>query len=498
LPSRLLKTNAITEFGDFQTPLSLARNAVRVLRALAIRPRAILEPTCGRGAFLAAAAAKFPHVRTIVGVDINGEHLDAAASVLRRSRRRVDLLRGDFFRFDWQSLVTKENGPWLIVGNPPWVTNATLGAIASDNVPKKSNLHGARGIDAITGKSNFDISEWMILRYLDWLDGAPGAVAVLCKTMVARKVLRYVWGMDAGLRSARIYKIDSLAHFGAAVDACFLVLELEPRARAACCDVYDSLEALEPIETLRLAHGHIITDIATFDRHRHLLGPDNRYVWRSGIKHDCAKVMELTPIGDRYRNALGELVALEGQFLFPLLKTSDIGNGRSEPRVAVIVTQRRVGEDTDSIRSSAPKTWAYLARHATRFDKRGSAIYRGKPSFSIFGVGPYTFAPWKVAISALYKRLQFVKVGPSHGRPVVFDDTVYFLPCASEDEASFIETLLTSELTHAFFHSMIHWDVKRPITIDILKRLSLRKLASTLGLAATYDRFQRAAETSHV
>ena len=166
--------------------------------------------------------------------------------------------------------------------------------------------------------------------------------------------------------------------------------------------------------------------------------------------------------------------------------------------MAVIVTQRRVGEDTDSIRSSAPKTWAYLARHATRFDKRGSAIYRGKPSFSIFGVGPYTFAPWKVAISALYKRLQFVKVGPSHGRPVVFDDTVYFLPCASEDEASFIETLLTSELTHAFFHSMIHWDVKRPITIDILKRLSLRKLASTLGLAATYDRFQRAAETSHV
>src|SRR5262249_44263890 len=147
-----------------------------------------------------------------------------------------------------------------------------LGAMASGNVPRKSNLQRMRGIEAITGKSNFDVSEWMLLRYLDWLDGAIGVVAVLCKTMVARNVLRYIWKTDTGLRSARIYKIDALEHFGAAVDACFLVLELESKSRACRCDVFGSLEAREPVAALELADGHIVADIAMFRRHRQLLG----------------------------------------------------------------------------------------------------------------------------------------------------------------------------------------------------------------------------------
>lgn len=53
-------------------------------------------------------------------------------------------------------------------------------------------------------------------------------------------------------------------------------------------------------------------------------------------------------------------------------------------------------------------------------------IYRGKPRFSVFGVGDYTFAPWKVAVSGFYQVPRFVKVGPMGGKPVVFDDTVSY------------------------------------------------------------------------
>jgi len=111
----------------------------------------------------------------------------------------------------------------------------------------------------------------------------------------------------------------------------------------------------------------------------------------------------------------------------------------------MLVTQQFVGEDTNCIRAKAPKTWDYLKRHAALFDKRGSIIYKNKPAFSVFGVGPYSFAPWKVAISGFYKTLHFVKIGPVEGRPVVFDDTIYFLPCWSEEEACFVEGLLRSE-----------------------------------------------------
>ncbi len=60
IATRQRKTKAVTEFGDFQTPPALAIAATQLLGRLGIQPRSILEPTCGQGAFLTAAAAGFP------------------------------------------------------------------------------------------------------------------------------------------------------------------------------------------------------------------------------------------------------------------------------------------------------------------------------------------------------------------------------------------------------------------------------------------------------
>jgi hypothetical protein len=497
------KTKAIAEFGDFQTPPALAQAATKLLVRLGIQPRSIVEPTCGKGAFLAAAAACFPQAASVTGVDINEVHLSVARTATDSDR--VQLRHGDFFKLDWPSLVTKAGDPWLVIGNPPWVTSADLGVIESENLPEKSNFHRRTGIEAITGKSNFDISEWMLLRYLDWLKGRAGTIAVLCKTAVARKILLHIWKKDLRVKSARIYRIDALAQFGAAVDACFFILEVCPQSRRLSCDMFNGLNDTTPANTLGFLEGHIITDIAAFNRQRELLGPESNYVWRSGIKHDCAKVMELVPTEGGYTNGFDEVVTLEDRLLLPMLKSSDIGNGRVRCRGVMLVTQRTVGENTNRIRHEAPWTWSYLQRHATLLDKRGSVIYKNKPAFSIFGVGPYSFAPWKIAISGFYKTLTFVKVGPVDERPVVFDDTIYFLPCWSEEEATFIEELLASEQAREFFHSMVHWDEKRPITIDVLKRLSIRNLALAVGRERDYARFtalqdlplERAAKARH-
>jgi hypothetical protein len=484
------KAKAVTEFGDFQTPAALALAATRVLCRLGIRPRSILEPTCGVGGFIRAAIACFPEAESITGVDINQDHLTTADNgATGLHDHRVRLQQGDFFRVDWKSIVSTSGEPWLIIGNPPWVTSAELGSIESANLPEKSNFHGRMGIEAITGKSNFDISEWMLLRYLDWLEGHIGTIAVLCKTAVARKILLHIWKKRVGMRSARMFKIDALSHFGAAVDACFFVLEIEPNVNTFTCHIFDSLEAATPAQEIGFLDGHIISDVAAFSLHRHLLGPEDRYVWRSGVKHDCSKVMELRTTPEGYQNGLHEILSLEATFLFPMLKSSDIGNGRIECRGVMLVTQRLVGEGTDCIRTKAPMTWDYLQRHAALLEKRGSVIYKNKPAFSVFGVGPYTFAPWKVAISGFYKKLRFVKIGPVNGKPVVLDDTIYFLPCWSEEEAGFVQDLLRSETAQAFFKSMIHWDEKRPITVEILKRLSIRKLAESLGRDDEYSRF---------
>src|SRR5207244_5466142 len=54
----------------------------------------------------------------------------------------------------------------LILGNPPWVTNTTLSSLESTNLPAKSNFKGHSGLDAITGKSNFDIAELSLLQLI--------------------------------------------------------------------------------------------------------------------------------------------------------------------------------------------------------------------------------------------------------------------------------------------------------------------------------------------
>jgi hypothetical protein len=117
-----------------------------------------------------------------------------------------------------------------------------------------------------------------------------------------------------------------------------------------------------------------------------------------------------------------------------------------------------------------------LEAHAQYFEDRKSRIYRHRPRFSIFGVGDYTFAPWKIAICGLYKTLQFRLVGEIEDKPALFDDTIYFLSFAEEAEARKIYELLLSPPANKFLASLIFWDEKRPIKAGILNQLDLRRL----------------------
>jgi hypothetical protein len=200
--------------------------------------------------------------------------------------------------------------------------------------------------------------------------------------------------------------------------------------------------------------------------------------------------MELTKVSDGvFSNGLGEKVSLERDIVFPLLKSSDVAKGRCETDRYMIVTQREIGEDTAPLAARTPRTWKYLLDHADALDARGSVIYRGKSRFSVFGVGPYTYAPWKIAISGFYKSVNFMQVGPQGDKPVVFDDTIYFLPCYSKAEADFVMTLVKSRPYRELIASIIFSDEKRPVTAELLKRISLEKVADVLRMSDQYGAF---------
>lgn len=480
------------EYGDFQTPRSLADKAISALRRLGVAPKSILEPTCGRGTFLLATADSFPETDTVVGVDINKQYLDALQQeVFSCGRlRTVQLLHADFFAFDWHALLRELPQPILIVGNPPWVTSSELGLLESANLPAKSNFQERRGYDAITGKSNFDISEWMLLQYLDWLKVRRGVIALLCKTAVARKILAHAWKHKLTISTAKMFSIDAQQHFGASVDACFLVVDMSRDAQSYSCAVYSDLDSGDPVQTLGYDDGIVLSNVDHYKRWRHLNGSDEAYTWRSGIKHDCARVMELEPDGNKYLNGIGESISLEDEYIYPMMKSSDIASESTRyGRKFMLVTQRYVGEDTALISTAAPRTWRYLESHAEALERRASSIYRNRPKYSIFGVGDYSFSRWKVAISGFYKSLTFKLIEPYDGKPVVLDDTTYFLPCWSRDEACFVANLLNSEPAKEFLESMLFWSDKRPITIEVLRRLDMRALSIELGCEKRYQEF---------
>jgi hypothetical protein len=276
-----------------------------------------------------------------------------------------------------------------------------------------------------------------------------------------------------------VHGVDARAHFSAAVAAVLLVLrstaDAEVRShREARWAVYASLDAREPVRAMGVINGRACPDLDA-RRATAALEGESELVWRSGVKHDLARVMELSERDGELVNGLGERVAIERDFVYPLRKSSELGQAPSERRF-VLVTQARLGEDTAVIRERAPATWRYLERHAAAFTARKSRIYRGQPPFAMFGVGPYTFAPHKVAISALHKRLLFRALAPVEGRPVVLDDTAYFVPCASSVEAARLERALASPLAHAFLEARIFWDDMRPINKGVLGALSLERL----------------------
>ena len=82
-------------------------------------------------------------------------------------------------------------------------------------------------------------------------------------------------------------------------------------------------------------------------------------------------------------------------------------------------------------------------------------------------------------------------IHPVDGRPVMVDDTCYTIPCRTKEEAEFLAGLLNSAPAQEFLRSFIFFDAKRPITIDVLRRLSFVELARKLD---QLDKLQQFAE----
>ena len=475
------------EFGDFQTPLLLVDAVLKCLRASGKEWSRVIEPTCGRGNFIEGLLKLTQPPDEIQGIEIQDAHANLACEVARQSlQTRVVIQRANLFDLHLQRDVQwSGNGSLLVVGNPPWVTNAELGSLESNNLPVKTNVKGLRGLEARLGKSNFDITEYIWLKLIRELAKEQPTIALLCKTSVARNVLQFAFEAGLPIRNAFIRKIDAKKWFGAAVEACLFCVEVgsgEPEYAAA---VYDDLFTNEPASITGIVGKQLVADVLAYQRVASIEGV-SPVTWRQGLKHDAASVMELTYDNHgNLHNKSGEIIAIEPDYIYPLLKSSDLFNAVNMlPHRAIIVPQMRLGENTRALKQTAPRLWSYLTTYIDIFSQRKSSIYQGQPPFTIFGIGEYSFAPYKVGISGLHKTPRFRAIGPIDGLPVMLDDTCYFIACNSAEQAAFLTALFNDPLCLELIKSIAFLDAKRPITKKLLQRVDLRVLYSKVNRQA--------------
>lgn len=455
--------------GDFQTPEELAREVWASLDAS--RFDLVVEPTFGLGSFLAT----MPNAcrANVLGWEIHKDYYQAALAQMRDKidQSRLRLLRRDIFAASGNDINTTPDTTVLVIGNPPWVTNSEQGMLGGMNTGEKRNLKTLSGFDAMTGKSNFDISEAIILHVVSLLKERcrSAQFALLAKFSVIRNLMQFL-APHAFIGDYEYHRINTSLHFGASVDAGLLKFRIDKNAELRrTCLIHASIGGAK-ISEIGLVNGRMIYDLDAYRRTAFMEREgDGCYVWRQGVKHDVSRLMELSETKDGIRNRLGERVDVEDAALYQLYKSSDIFHGRPS-RFVVPIYQHDLKDTLKDLPDRFPLLFAYLTKHEDVFRARKSSIYNKRPPFSIFGIGEYTHFTYKVAIGALYTEPRFRLLEPQP-RPVAIDDTSYMLATNDYDEAIYLLAVLSLDSTREFLCSISCSTEKRRFSKDVLARL---------------------------
>ncbi|MEP7170445.1 MAG: hypothetical protein ABI855_13835 [Bacteroidota bacterium] len=473
------------EYGDFQTNFDLATKVAKFLKQSSSNPEILIEPTCGKGIFIVACLNTFKQIEKIFAVEIYKPYVwETKFNILQffitnseKRKPEIEINHFNVFDFDFKKIAHEHSREEvLVIGNPPWVTNSKLSRLESDNLPIKSNFKNYSGLDAMTGKGNFDIGEYISLMMFDAFQNSEGHFAFLVKNSVIKNIVFDQKQCNYKISDLRKLTIDSKKEFNVSVEASLLYCKLNDAAEFLCneFDFYNNTKLKNRFGWVK---DKFVSNLEYYLESNDIDGL-SPFEWRQGIKHDCSSIMEFERVNGHFINGLQEEINLEEDLVFGILKSSDLKQTViNKTRKFTIVTQKKVGQDTSFIKRDFPKTYNYLQKNKSQFDLRKSSIYNNKPDFSIFGIGDYSFAPYKITISGLYKNYFFNLVLLQNGKPIMLDDTCYLLGFDKLEFAAYTLILLNCDKTKELLQAITFADAKRTFTKDILMRIDLLKLA---------------------
>jgi hypothetical protein len=401
-----------------------------------------------------------------------------------------------------------------IVGNPPWVNWQNLPDAYRQGIAplwQSYGLFSHKGFDSILGKAKDDISVLMSYVVIDRLLKLGG-----CLGFVITQSLFKTSGAGQGFRRfeipqgkakpvpLRVVHVDDMVELnpfeGASNRTAVMVLEKGAKTRypvpytlwrkgAGARFTYDStLEevvgattrsgfAAAPVDLDDTASSWLTARVRAIKALRSVLG-QSAYQAREGSNTGGANAVFWMEVLDKRPDGLvvvrnvteGAKVKVddvskpvEPDLLFPLLRGRDVSRWSATTSARILVTHepgmrlKAIPEKDMQVRF--PCTFAYL-KHFEKVLRCRAAFKRyfrpdRDPFYSMFNIGDYTFAKWKVVWREVSHVLDAAVAGPDHAKPTIPDHTLIAVECSGQTEAHFLCAALNSSPSRHVVQSYI-------------------------------------------
>lgn len=471
----------------------------------------LLDPNCGSGTFLVQAiqAAKTSGINAeqimerVVGFDIHPlavitarvNYLLALGPHFPDYPLTVPITRKD-------AILEAEDGAFdFVVGNPPWINWQNLPADYRQRTKGLWLHYGLfphQGLDTILGTGKKDLSMLMTMVALDRYLAPTGRLGfVITQTVfktsgAGQGFRRFSIDAETPIKIEHVDDMSTIQPFNDAKcrTAVILMRKGHPtsypipytvwkraRKNKHLRHYYELASVLE--KTQRLQHSAVPVDaddptsawitgtpqvLQTLQR---VIGPA-QYVAHEGINTGGAngvywlEVLRQEPDGhlrvrnmaDSSRRAMPTLEAsLEPEMVYPMLRGRDVMRWSVNVRHHMLVVQNpdtRTGHDPEWLQTHAPQTYAYLKRFEdVLWARRSFRRYFGDtaPFYTMFGVGHYSFAPYKVVWRYIATEMTAAVVTTHHNKVIIPDHRLMLIDVESLDEAHFVAACLNNTVS---------------------------------------------------
>jgi len=391
-----------------------------------------------------------------------------------------------------------------IVGNPPWVNwehlpNEYRSSIAS--LWTRYNLFPHKGFNAILGKSKDDISVLVTYVVMDRLLKSGGKLGFVITQSVFKAK-----GGGQGFRQFQVHKdhgktipikvvhVDDMVDLnpfeGASNRTAVMILEkgrptkypvpytVWKKKKGARFNYDSTLEEVisatkrlnfyaEPVDpddptspwlTARRQALRAVRKVlgkSDYKAHEGVnTGGANSVYWMEIVLKRPDGLVVVRNITEGAKKVKVEVTeAIEPDLLYPLLRGRDVKRWRAETSAWILLTHepgmRLKAIPEKEMQVKYPRTYGYLKQFESALKRRASRgvsdmLKKGAPFYTIFGVGDYTFAPWKVVWREVSNSINAAVIFFKENKCAIPDHTLVFVDCYSEEEAHFLCAVLNS------------------------------------------------------